>query len=305
MSTPVTIAIARTGTFTDSRGARHTFTEKDFDAIAANYNAATEQAPLVFGHPQDNHPAYGWADTIFRKGQTFFAQLSQVPDAVRGAVHNGHYKYVSMSLHPGGRKLRHIGLLGAVPPAIPGLGAVEMSTNGDAVTIEFSATELEEKGAAMSEELQKRIGALEEQLKTLVSQVETLTKERDQAKGEADEAGKKAVDAAAATEAVKAEFAAYKGEQDKKARQNRLEKLVQSGRVTPGESKDILAQAEVLARIPEPVEFSDGGKESPEERLWRSLEARNPSALVTLTGRPAEFSQPAAQPVAVDYSKKI
>lgn len=311
MSESVTIAIAKTGTFTDSRGKSHTFTEKDFDEIAANYSGATEKAPLVFGHPEDDHPAYGWTEKVFRQGQKLFAQLAQVPDAVRKAVHNGSYKYVSMSLHPGGKRLRHVGLLGAVPPAIPGLGPVEMS-GGDCATIEFSAGELKaepEKGeTAMGEEMEKRMGAIEEQVKELVSAVQSLTKAREEEKDggkKAENADATKTDAEKELDALKAEFSAYRKDQDNKARAARLEKLVSSGKVTPGESKDVLVQAEALARIPEPMEFSDGSKESPEERFWRTFEAREPSALVTMHGRPAEFSQPAAAFVAVNYGKKI
>ena len=48
---PITIAIARTGTFEDSRGAEHTFTAADLDEIAANYAAASEPAPPCLWAP--------------------------------------------------------------------------------------------------------------------------------------------------------------------------------------------------------------------------------------------------------------
>lgn len=44
------IAIARTGTFQDSEGRNQTFNAADLDAIAANYDPARLEAPLVFGH---------------------------------------------------------------------------------------------------------------------------------------------------------------------------------------------------------------------------------------------------------------
>ena len=313
---PITIAIARTGTFEDSRGVEHTFTEADLDQVAANYAAAAEDAPLVFGHPEDNHPAYGWAKRVFRSGQKLFAQLVQVPDKIREAVRQGHYKYVSMSLYPGGKSLRHIGLLGAVPPAIPGLGAVEMSSNDD-LTLNFAAADLngsdnDNKGAlTMGPDELKRLGALEEQVAALSQQVQTLTAERDKAKADAAEAEKKAEDAAKGqadavkdAEAVKAEFSAYKGEQQRAARAARLEKLVKEGRITPGESKDVLAQAEALAMIPQAMEFSNGEKLTPEEQLWRSLEKRGTNPLLDVATPPADFAAPAAS-AAVDLSKKI
>ena len=316
-NTPITIAIARTGTFKDSRGVEHTFTEADFDQIAAGYNPKQEEAPLVFGHPEDNHPAYGWTQRVFRHGQRLFAQLAQVPDKVREAVREGHYRYVSMSLHPGGKRLRHIGLLGAVPPAIPGLGPVEMSSE-NFLTLNFSTAELEEadnKGVVtMGPEEIKRLGALEEQVKELTQQVQTLTVERDKAQAEAADALKKAEEAAKGqtetakeADAVKAEFAAFKGEQQKAARVARMEKLMQEGRVTPGESKDLLAQAEALAMIPQPMEFSNGEKSAPEEQFWRSLEKREVSPLLSRAAPPVDFSAQGAAKLAdpVDLSKKI
>ena len=56
-----------------------------------------------------------------------FAQIAQIPDAVRQLVQDGRYKYVSMSLMPDRKTLRHVGLLGAAVPAIDGLGPVSLS----------------------------------------------------------------------------------------------------------------------------------------------------------------------------------
>jgi hypothetical protein len=325
------IEIARTGSFTDNRGQEHVFTTARLDEIAANYNrrkagAMPEDAPLVFGHPEDNQPAYGWASALKRQGQKLFAQFSQVPDSVREAVRQRRYKYVSMSLHPGNRHLRHVGLLGAAAPAIKGLAPVEMSGSGE-TTINFAASGLaaangeradeaakqnEQQGAKCMED-QKRLGQLEEQVKTLMEQVKTLTLERDKAARSAEENAKKLAEAGQAADAagkeavaVKAEFSAYRGNVEKGARAARLEKLVAEGRITPGEKADTLAQAEALAQIPQPMEFSDGEKASPEERFWRSLEARNVSPLLGTARPPADFSQGQAKDEAtLDYSKKI
>ena len=316
---PVTIAIARTGTFTDKAGKAHSFSTSCLDTIAASYDPAKAEAPLVFGHPKDNQPAYGWVDRVFRRGATLFAQLSHVPDTVRKAVRDKHYKYVSMSLQPDGKTLRHVGLLGAVPPAITGLGPVEMSSDGD-MTINFAAAELETDDAAaanqgadtMSGEMSERIGALEEKIKSLTAQVGELTAARDKAQTEAKEATDKAAqaesakaDAEKAVETTKAEFSAYRGQHEKAARETRLEKLVQAGKITPGEKADTLAQAEALALIPQEMEFSSGEKLTPEEQFWKSLEARPVSPLLGTFTPPAEFSQGAEKTQRHDLSKKI
>ena len=319
MHTPITIAIARTGTFTDKKGNLHCFTANRLDEIAASYNPATQEAPLVFGHPKDNEPAYGWAKRLFRHGSKLFAQLSHVTDNAREAVRKGQYRYVSMALQPDGKTLRHIGLLGAVPPAITGLGPVEMSSNGN-MTINFAAADLEPDDLAanqgaetMAMEMSERIGALEEKIKALAAQVVDMTAARDKAQADAQEATQKAEQAGAEkdvaqkeTEDVKAEFSAFKGQIAKTARDTRLDALVASGKLTPGEKADTLAQAEALAMIPQEMEFSTGEKLTPEEKFWRSLEARATSPLMGFAAPPAEFSQGAADAhTSADLSKKI
>ena len=83
------IAIARTGTFQDSEGRDQTFNAADLDAIAANYDPARLEAPLVFGHPKDSAPAYGWVTGLKRDGQKLFARLASVPGEVRELVGKG------------------------------------------------------------------------------------------------------------------------------------------------------------------------------------------------------------------------
>ena len=139
------IAIARTGTFQDSEGRDQTFNAADLDAIAANYDPARLEAPLVFGHPKDSAPAFGWVTGLKRDGQKLFARLASVPGEVRELVGKGRYRYVSMSLTPDKKSLRHVGLLGAVPPAIDGLGPVELAGE-PGIIINFTAPEGEGGG---------------------------------------------------------------------------------------------------------------------------------------------------------------
>ena len=90
------IRIARTGTFKDSEGRQQSFGASDLDTIASTYDPAQLEAPLVFGHPKDSDPAYGWVKRLERRGEILFAQMAQVPSAVRELVENGRYRYVSM-----------------------------------------------------------------------------------------------------------------------------------------------------------------------------------------------------------------
>jgi hypothetical protein len=70
------VCIGRTGTFHDSQGRPHTFTEADLEQIRAGYDPAKSEAPLVFGHPKDCDPAYGWIAGLKREGEKLFAQLA-------------------------------------------------------------------------------------------------------------------------------------------------------------------------------------------------------------------------------------
>ena len=84
--TTVRIAIARTGHFTDSQGRPQSFSEADLDAIAASYDPAKFEAPLVFGHPAVSDPAFGWVKSIRREGGKLFAQIAQIPEFVENQM---------------------------------------------------------------------------------------------------------------------------------------------------------------------------------------------------------------------------
>ena len=131
------IEIFKAGTHTDSAGNTRTWTEEDLDTIVKKYNPAVHEAPVVIGHPKDNAPAYGWVEKLERKGNVLYAKLKDlVPEFVEW-VKKGLYKKRSISLYPD-MTLRHVGFLGAMPPAVKGLADVAFSAETDAVTIEFA-----------------------------------------------------------------------------------------------------------------------------------------------------------------------
>lgn len=117
------IEIFRGGPQTDSRGRTH-----DGDAIihkaVANFDPSVHEPPLVIGHPKDNAPAFGWVkglkETANSGIKTLWGKFQQVVPQVNDAAKQGLYKKRSASFYPDGR-LRHVGLLGAAPPAVKGL----------------------------------------------------------------------------------------------------------------------------------------------------------------------------------------
>lgn len=114
------IAVFKTGTHTDSNGNTRAWTEDDLDKIAGSYNPALHEAPVVIGHPKENSPAWGWVEGLRREGNVLYARLKALVPEFTDMLGKGMFKKRSISLYPD-MTLRHIGFLGAVPPAVKGL----------------------------------------------------------------------------------------------------------------------------------------------------------------------------------------
>lgn len=148
---PKPINIFRPGRHTAMSGAVLGFSEDDLAATAAAYDPALHEAPLVVGHPRHDAPAYGWVSKVLFSEGELEAEPRQVDPAFIEMFDKGHFKKVSASFYPpnhpsnpvpGVYYLRHVGFLGAQPPAIKGLKAVEFADEDDGiVTIEFGETE--------------------------------------------------------------------------------------------------------------------------------------------------------------------
>lgn len=122
------------------------FSESDLTASAAAYDPQLHEAPMVIGHPQHDNPAYGWVKKLSATDGALFAEPDQVDPAFAELVTAGRYKKISASFYaptspsnpvPGVYYLRHVGFLGAQPPAVKGLRAVEFA-DADEGIVEFS-----------------------------------------------------------------------------------------------------------------------------------------------------------------------
>lgn len=269
------IEIARTGTFTDSMGRPQTFTDTDLAAIAAAYNPEKRDAPLVFGHPKDNAPAFGWVRKVEKRGQKLFALFAHVPGVVKDLVAQQHYRHVSMSLMPDRVTLRHVALLGAAQPAIDGLQAVELADGDGAIDVALADTH----GGTMDEqELQRKIGQMQAQIEQLTTEKATLEKQLADATAGKDSAESGKADAEKKAEDLGAEFAAYRGKIEGERREGRITGLIKAGKVKPAEKESVRSFAVKLAAVDGTVDFAapDGTREAvtAEERYFRELEAR-------------------------------
>lgn len=156
------IEIFKTGTHTDSAGNEKTWTEADLDRIT-QYDPARMEAPVVIGHPELNAPAWGWVEAVRRDGNILLAKLKDLAPEFVELVKRGMYKKRSISLYPDGT-LRHIGFLGAVPPAVKGLADISFR-DGNQITIEYS-----EEGGSMMDEIKKMFSDMMTQIKGLMSE---------------------------------------------------------------------------------------------------------------------------------------
>jgi hypothetical protein len=131
--------IFKSGTWKDSEGREKTWTDSDLDTIVAKYDPS-DPAPVVIGHPKDNAPAWGWIAALKRQGDTLLAQAKDLVPEFVDMLKRKLFRKRSMSVYPDLR-LRHVGFLGAMPPAVKGLADIEFSEGGpfrEPITIEFA-----------------------------------------------------------------------------------------------------------------------------------------------------------------------
>ena len=129
--------VFRTGKHKDANGIEKEWTEKDLDTIVAKFNEKKPKAPCVIGHPNTNNPAYGWVEALKREGEKLYAAYKDVVPQFAEWVNKGLYPNRSISLYPD-LTLRHVGFLGAVPPAIKGLEEFQFSEEPEGFVYEFS-----------------------------------------------------------------------------------------------------------------------------------------------------------------------
>jgi hypothetical protein len=137
--------IFRPGAHTASGGQALTFSEADLDATVRAYDPAKHEAPIVVGHPKDNHPAYGWVGQLSFAEGALVVEPQQVDPDFAEMVQKGRFKKRSASFYapdaktnpvPGVYYLRHVGFLGAQPPAVKGLKDVAFADDDGCVEFE-------------------------------------------------------------------------------------------------------------------------------------------------------------------------
>ncbi len=125
--------------------------------MCAVYDPALYQAPIVVGHPTDDAPAYGWLAALRYDpvAQAVEGVPAEIDPDFAAAHRAGRLRYHSLSLYlpdsaanpkPGHLYPRHLGFLGATPPAIKGLRRANFAAaDPDTLTLTFT----ESPGAPM------------------------------------------------------------------------------------------------------------------------------------------------------------
>lgn len=147
------------------------FGESDIISSVKVYDPKIHEAPLVIGHPKHNAPAYGWVQSLTVQDGIMKAIPQQVDPEFAEMVEKGRFKKISASFYepnsptnpvPGVYYLRHVGFLGAQPPAVKGLKSASFAEEEGIFEIELEVDK-EEQLKQREQELNRREAALRRQ----------------------------------------------------------------------------------------------------------------------------------------------
>lgn len=142
--------IFRRGQHIDMAGQARNFSDADLKASAEAYDPDLHEAPHVIGHPAMNAPAYGWVRSLeySEEDGLLRAGSRQVEPQFAEMVNEGRFKKRSASFYPpdhpknpkpGVYYLKHVGWLGAAPPAVKGMKDAHFGAEDeDCVVVEFA-----------------------------------------------------------------------------------------------------------------------------------------------------------------------
>lgn len=124
------IQVFRAGRHLSAGGQLAEWTAADLQELADSYDPALREAPICIGHPAGNAPAFGWIGKVQTDGSLLEAVPREAQPEFQDWVRRKLFKKVSASIYgrshpnnptPGKLYLRHVGFLGAQPPAVAGL----------------------------------------------------------------------------------------------------------------------------------------------------------------------------------------
>lgn len=282
---------------------------------AANYDANKAPAPVVMGHPAPGHdhsaPAFGAISGARAEGDKLFLTIKNLAKEAVDGVRESRILNRSIAFwhpdhpsnpNPGKFSLRHLGLLGGSPPAIPNLSPLRFAAD-DADTLVADG----DPGAPMiyAADAQPDIQAIAQQVAAIIkpgepapnapegkefavaTEAELKAREDELAKREADIQAKETQFAADEEARAKAAQTARETANTEFAAQ-----IVKDGKFPAGHQSDLVT---ILNALPvESLTFSGDKSEDPAAALKRILGAAQPVIKfeqISPTGQPqTEFA---------------
>lgn len=302
--------IFRAGKWTSSNGTTKTYTEADLDKIIAQFNNGKEgeagktkdgrKVPLTVGHPDDNAPAFGYLGKIWRDGIKLMGGFVNVLDVMKGWISQKTYEAVSIAIN-GDLSLRHVGILGGVPPAVPSMGDWKFMDGDQEVVIPGFAFEKDENFESLTFSSEENMNELEQALnknaelsvenKTLADNNKAMATELEASKAKVEELTGKVGETEIALKDAESKFTEKEKEFNELTEANAqaelkradeadvafAEKVIAEHKALPRDKEVILATMKSL-RNSEEMEFSDGDKKvkkTPLTAYKESLENAN------------------------------
>lgn len=253
---PSGIEIFKAGKRIDDAGGEHLFSPAQIADMAAVYDPALHEAPLCVGHPQDNRPAYGFVKKISAAdGTLLLDSTSDVEVQFAEMVKTRRFPNRSASFYPpdhprnprpGHWYLRHVAFLGATPPAVPGLKAIQFGEE-EADCINFC-----DSGDA----------AQPPQEKTTMPQPQDVAAQLAAAQQQLEAANADKAAAEQRAQALEGRLTNFAEEQSKArhaAHVSFAEDQVKAGRLKPALRGDVVAVLDMLGSADQQtVDFSEG-----------------------------------------------
>jgi hypothetical protein len=263
------VEIFQSGKHTAADGTEHEYNESDLDNIVSKYDPEIHEAPVVYGHPKTDSPAGGWVKKLFRQGKKLFAEIDFIPEFAE-SIKRGLFKKRSIALNPDGT-LKHVGVLGAAPPAVKGMANIKFNGEDKSTLIEFSTEQ--QKEIDMTDEEKNSLEAKIKEQETMITQYS------EQIKKQAD------VIVSFETKAKEAEKTARNVEYSAFC-----DKMVTEGKLLPANKDGVIAYMESQhnAKV---VEFSENGKtitKTPNQLYMESIDKLPAHALFSEAAKKAE-----------------
>lgn len=345
------LEIFRTGEHTSSSGEKLAFDEAALVASIGAYDKDLHEAPIVLGHPSSDAPAYGWVQSLSLKGGAMVAEVGQLEAQFVEAVKAGRYKKVSASFYkpdspanpkPGVYYLRHVGFLGARPPAVKGLATHDFSERDDCVSFassdplallrtegsttpapsdDFAEFDVDAAIARVRSSVEAMLpeGIAAADREKLLEAIATASRTELEAAGSSAREASPTVDHEEQQEDEAAARRRSQRERDLARREAALrerehvaflEQLERGGRRMPASRAELLALFRVLDGESAPVSFGEGKQARTPTWLFRALLGRMPEVAFGEHGAPGEGDEdgdrePTAAEVAAFQEQQI